>query len=167
MEIEEYLNEFMEIAYSSIGETMYYPTIVNNIHDILKTYNAELKKRKLIFKFNKFMAKLLKNPFQIEFQEKNNELLNEEIFILNYIIYKFNILVDSNDNEEIKNYFILFENFMRFGYNFDNFVTINNNYDRSCLADYMLQDNNKYLNNIKEAVKVLAKKDDKLCLNIR
>ena len=44
---------------------------------------------------------------------------------------------------------------------------INNNYDRSYLADYMLQDNDEYLNNIKEAVKVLAKKDDKLCLNIR
>ena len=56
---------------------------------------------------------------------------------------------------------------MRFGYNFDNFVKINNNYDRSYLADYMLQDNDEYLNNIKEAVKVLAKKDDKLCLNIR
>ena len=81
MEIEEKLNEFMEMAYTSIEETMYYPTIVNDIHDILKTYNAELKKRKLIFKFNKFMAKLLKNPSQIEFQEKNNELLNEEIFI--------------------------------------------------------------------------------------
>lgn len=37
MEIEEKLNEFMEIAYSSIEETMYYPTVVNNIHDILKT----------------------------------------------------------------------------------------------------------------------------------
>ena len=58
MEIEEKLNEFMEMAYTSIEETMYYPTIVNNIHDILKTYNAELKKRKLIFKFNKFMAKI-------------------------------------------------------------------------------------------------------------
>lgn len=167
MEIEEKLNEFMEMAYTSIEETMYYPTIVNNIHDILKTYNTELKKRKLIFKFNKFMAKLFKNPFQIEFQEKNNELLNEEIFILNYLIYKFNILVDSNDNEEIKNYFILFENFMRFGFKFDNFVEINSTYDRSCLADYMLQNNDEYLNNIKEAVKVLAKKDDKLCLNIR
>ena len=167
MEIEEKLNEFMEIAYNSIEETMYYPTVVNNIHDILKTYNAELKKRKLIFKFNKFMAKLLKNPFQIEFQEKNNELLNEEIFILNYLIYKFNILIDSNDNEEIKNYFILFENFMRFGFKFDNFVEINSTYDRSCLADYMLQDNDKYLNNIKEAVKVLTKNGDKLCLNIR
>ena len=54
MEIEEKLNEFMEMAYTSIEETMYYPTIVNDIHDILKTYNAELKKRKLIFKFNKF-----------------------------------------------------------------------------------------------------------------
>lgn len=167
MEIEEKLNEFMEIAYNFIEETMYYPTVVNNIHDILKTYNAELKKRKLIFKFNKFMAKLLKNPFQIEFQEKNNELLNEEIFILNYLIYKFNILIDSNDNEEIKNYFILFENFMRFGFKFDNFVEINSTYDRSGLADYMLQNNDEYLNNIKEAVKVLAKKDDKLCLNIR
>ncbi len=167
MEIEEKLNEFMEMAYTSIEETMYYPTIVNDIHDILKTYNAELKKRKLIFKFNKFMAKLLKNPSQIEFQEKNNKLLNEEIFILNYLIYKFNILVDSNDNEEIKNYFILFENFMRFGFKFDNFVKANSNDDRSYLADYMLQDNDKYLNNIKEAVKVLAKKDDKLCLNIR
>lgn len=113
------------------------------------------------------MAKLLKNPFQIEFQEKNNELLNEEIFILNYLIYKFNILIDSNDNEEIKNYFILFENFMRFGFKFDNFVEINSTYDRSGLADYMLQNNDEYLNNIKEAVKVLAKKDDKLCLNIR
>lgn len=161
MEIEEKLNEFMEMAYTSIEETMYYPTIVNNIHDILKTYNAELKKRKLIFKFNKFMAKLLKNPFQIEFQEKNNELLNEEIFILNYLIYKFNILVDSNDNEEIKNYFILFENFMRFGFKFDNFVEINSNDGRSCLADYMLQNNDEYLNNIKEAVKVLTKKDEK------
>ena len=57
MEIEEKINEFMEIAYASIEETTYYPTVVNNIHDILKTYNAELKKRKLIFKFNKFMAK--------------------------------------------------------------------------------------------------------------
>ena len=161
MEIEEKLNEFMEMAYTSIEETMYYPTIVNNIHDILKTYNAELKKRKLIFKFNKFMAKLLKNPFQIEFQEKNNELLNEEIFILNYLIYKFNILVDSNDNEEIKNYFILFENFIRFGFKFDNFVKINSTYDRSCLADYMLQNNDECLNNIKEAVKVLTKKDEK------
>ncbi len=161
MEIEEKLNEFMEMAYTSIEETMYYPTIVNNIHDILKTYNAELKKRKLIFKFNKFMAKLLKNPFQIEFQEKNNELLNEEIFILNYLIYKFNILVDSNDNEEIKNYFILFENFMRFGFKFDNFVKANSNDGRSCLADYMLQNNDEYLNNIKEAVKVLTKKDEK------
>lgn len=167
MEIEEKLNEFMEIAYSSIEETMYYPTVVNNIHEILKTYNAKLKKRKLTFKFNKFMSKLLKNPLQIEFQEKNNELLNEEIFILNYLIYKFNILIDSNDNKEIKNYFILFENFMRFGFKFDNFVEINSTYDRSYLADYMLQDNDKYLNNIKEAVKVLAKKDDKLCLNIR
>lgn len=167
MEIEEDLNEFMEIAYSSIEETMYYPTVVNNIHDILKTYNAKLKKRKLTFKFNKFMSKLLKNPFQIEFQEKNNELLNEEIFILNYLIYKFNILIDSNDNEEIKNYFILFENFMRFGFKFDNFVEINSTYDRSYLADYMLQDNDKYLNNIKEAVKVLTKNGDKLCLNIR
>ena len=161
MEIEEKLNEFMEMAYTSIEETMYYPTIVNDIHDILKTYNAELKKRKLIFKFNKFMAKLLKNPSQIEFQEKNNELLNEEIFILNYLIYKFNILVDSNDNEEIKNYFILFENFIRFGFKFDNFVKINSTYDRSCLADYMLQNNDEYLNNIKEAVKVLTKKDEK------
>ena len=161
MEIEEKLNEFMEIAYNSIEETMYYPTVVNNIHDILKTYNAELKKRKLIFKFNKFMAKLLKNPFQIEFQEKNNELLNEEIFILNYLIYKFNILIDSNDNEEIKNYFILFENFMRFGFKFDNFVEINSTYDRSGLADYMLQNNDEYLNNIKEAVKVLTKKGEK------
>lgn len=62
---------------------------------------------------------------------------------------------------------ILLENFMRFGYTFENFVTINNNYGRSYLADYMLQDNDEYLNNIKEAVKVLAKKDDKLCLNIR
>ena len=167
MEIEEKLNEFMEIAYTSIEENMYYPTVVNNIHDILKTYNAELKKRKLIFKFNKFMAKLLKNPFQIEIQEKNNELLNEEIFILNYLIYKFNILIDSDDDKEIRSYFSLLENFMRFGYNFDNFVKINNNYDRSYLADYMLQDNDEYLNNIKEAVKVLAKKDDKLCLNIR
>ena len=123
MEIEEKLNEFMEMAYTSIEETMYYPTIVNDIHDILKTYNAELKKRKLIFKFN--------------------------------------ILVDSNDNEEIKNYFILFENFMRFGFKFDNFVKINSTYDRSCLADYMLQNNDECLNNIKEAVKVLTKKDEK------
>ena len=56
---------------------------------------------------------------------------------------------------------------MRFGFKFDNFVEINSTYDRSCLADYMLQNNDEYLNNIKEAVKVLAKKDDKLCLNIR
>ena len=106
MEIEEKLNEFMEIAYNSIEETMYYPTVVNNIHDILKTYNAELKKRKLIFKFNKFMARLMNDPFQIEFQEKNNELINQETFIFKYLIYKFNILIDSNDNEEIRNYFI-------------------------------------------------------------
>ena len=167
MEIEEYLNEFMEIAYSSIEEKIYYPTVVNDIHEILKAYNMVLKKRKIILKLCKFIAKLLKDPFQIEFQEKNNELINKEIFILNYLIYKFNILIDSDDDKEIRSYFSLFENFMRFGYNFDNFVKINNNYDRSYLADYMFQDNDKYLNNIKEAVKVLAKKDDKLCLNIR
>ena len=34
MEIEEKLNEFMEIAYASIEETTYYPTVVNNINDI-------------------------------------------------------------------------------------------------------------------------------------
>lgn len=167
MEIEEYLNEFMKIAYNSIEEKIYYPTVVNDIHNILKAYNTALKKRKIILKLCKFMARLMNDPFQIEFQEKNNELINQEIFILNYLIYKFNILIDSNNDEDIRNYFILFENFMRFSYNFDNFVEINNNYDRSCLADYMLQNNDEYLNNIKEAVKVFAKKDDKLCLNIR
>lgn len=161
MEIEEDLNEFMKIAYNSIEETMYYPTVVNDIHDILKAYNTKLKKRKLIFKFNKFMAKLMNAPFQIEFQEKNNELINQEIKILNYLIYKFNILIDSNDNEEIRNYFILFENFMRFSFKFDSFFVMNSNYDRSGLADYMLQNNDEYLNNIKEAVKVLTKKGEK------
>lgn len=167
MEIEEKVNKFMEMAYTSIEETMYYPTVVYGIGAILKAYNTNLKKRKIIFKFNKFMARLMNDPFQIEFQEKNNELINQETFIFKYLIYKFNILIDSNDNEKIRNYFILLENFMRFGYTFENFVTINNNYGRSYLADYMLQDNDEYLNNIKEAVKVLAKKDDKLCLNIR
>lgn len=167
MEIEEKVNKFMEMAYNSLEETMYYPTVVYGIGAILKAYNTNLKKRKIIFKFNKFMARLMNDPFQIEFQEKNNELINQETFIFKYLIYKFNILIDSNDNDEIRNYFILLENFMRFGYTFDNFVTINNNYGRSYLADYMLQNNDEYLNNIKEAVKVLAKKDDKLCLNIR
>lgn len=167
MEIEEKINEIMEMAYTSIEEKMYYPTVVYGIGTILKAYNTNLKKRKIIFKFNKFMARLMNDPFQIEFQEKNNELINQETFIFKYLIYKFNILIDSNDNEKIRNYFILFENFMRFGYTFENFVTINNNYGRSYLVDYMLQDNDEYLNNIKEAVKVLAKKDDKLCLNIR
>lgn len=167
MEIEEDLNEFMKIAYNSIEENMYYPTVVNNIYKLLKVYNKELKLRKFVFKYDKYMAKLLRNTFQIEFQDKNIELAKQEIFILNYLIYKFNILIDSNDNEEIRNYLVIFENFMRFDFNCDNFVKINNNYDRSYLADYMLQDNDKYLNNIKEAVKVLAKKDDKLCLNIR
>ena len=167
MEIEEKVNKFMEMAYNSLEETMYYPTVVYGIGAILKAYNTNLKKRKIIFKFNKFMARLMNDPFQIEFQEKNNELINQETFIFKYLIHKFNILIDSNDNDEIRNYFILLENFMRFGYTFDNFVTINNNYGRSYLADYMLQNNDEYLNNIKEAVKVLAKKDDKLCLNIR
>ena len=164
MEIEEKLNEFMEIAYSSIEETMYYPTVVNNIYKILKAYNTVLKKRKIILKLCKFMAMLMNDPFQIEFQEKNNELINQETFIFKYLIYKFNILIDSDDDKEIRSYFSLLENFMRFDYNF---VKINNNYDRSYLADYMLQDNDKYLNNIKEAVKVLTKNGDKLCLNIR
>lgn len=167
MEIEEKINEFMEIAYASIEETTYYPTVVNNIHKLLKVYNKELKLRKFVFKYDKYMAKLLRNTFQIEFQDKNIELVKQEIFILNYLIYKFNILIDSNDNEEIRNYLVIFENFMRFGFKFDNFVEINSTYDRSCLADYMLQDNDKYLNNIKEAVKVLTKNGDKLCLNIR
>ena len=52
------------------------------------------------------MARLMNDPFQIEFQEKNNELINQETFIFKYLIYKFNILIDSNDNEEIRNYFI-------------------------------------------------------------
>ena len=50
---------------------------------------------------------------------------------------------------------------MRFGFKFDNFVEINSTYDRSGLADYMLQNNDEYLNNIKEAVKVLTKKGEK------
>lgn len=36
MEIEEKLNEFMDMAYTSIEETMYYPTIVNNIKEAVK-----------------------------------------------------------------------------------------------------------------------------------
>lgn len=167
MEIEEKLNEFMEIAYNSIEETTYYPTVVNNIHKLLKVYNKELKLRKFVFKYDKYMAKLLRNTFQIEFQDKNIELVKQEIFILNYLIYKFNILIDSNDNEEIRNYLVIFENFMRFDFNCENFITSNNNYGRTYLTDYMLQDNDKYLNNIKEAVKVLTKNGDKLCLNIR
>ena len=34
MEIEEKINEFMEIAYASIEETTYYPTVVNNIYKL-------------------------------------------------------------------------------------------------------------------------------------
>lgn len=167
MDNEENLELFMEIAYSSLEEQVeLYPIVVNNMYEILKAYNKELKKRKLLFIYNKFMAKLLKNTFQIEFQDINNELIKQEILILNYLIYKYNILLDSNNIEEIRNYLIAFENFMRFDFNFENFITSNNNYDRTYLADYMLQNNEKYLNNIKGAVKVLSKNGDKLCLNI-
>lgn len=55
MEIEEKVNKFMEMAYNSLEETMYYPTVVYGIGAILKAYNTNLKKRKIIFKFNKFM----------------------------------------------------------------------------------------------------------------
>lgn len=167
MDDEENLELFMEIAYSSLEEQVeLYPTVVNNIYEILKVYNKELKLRKFVFKYDKYMAKLLRNTFQTEFQDKNIKLVKQEILILNYLIYKYNILLDSNNIEEIRNYLVAFENFMRFDFNFENFIASNNNYDRTYLADYMLQNNEKYLNNIKGAVKVLSKNGDKLCLNI-
>lgn len=152
------IQQFMELAYASIEDEKLYITAVNNIFFLLKYYKHELKKRKLIYMYNKFIANLLKNSFQIDFQTKAYELVNQSIRLFNYLGENVNILLDSSDNEEIINYLKIFENFLRIDSNFAKFIETNRSYGRYVLTDYMLESNNQYLDSINESKDIISKK---------